>query len=38
MSLENTYQCSGGQALIFACSGAADVGEIADRKRNPGGR
>ncbi len=23
--------CSGGPTLIFACSGAADVGEIADR-------
>ncbi len=23
--------CSGGQTLIFACSGAADVGEISDR-------
>lgn len=23
--------CSGGPKLIFACSGAADVGEIADR-------
>jgi len=23
--------CSGGAKLIFACSGAADVGEIADR-------
>ncbi len=23
--------CSGGPRLIFACSGAADVGEIADR-------
>lgn len=23
--------CSGGARLVFACSGAADVGEIADR-------
>ncbi|MDQ5985131.1 MAG: hypothetical protein CSYNP_00835 [Syntrophus sp. SKADARSKE-3] len=23
--------CNGGTALIFACSGAADLGEIADR-------
>ena len=23
--------CSGGTTLIYACSGAADVGEIADR-------
>ena len=23
--------CSGGSRLIFACSGAADVGEVADR-------
>lgn len=27
---ENTCACSGGPKLIFACSGAADVGEIAD--------
>jgi uncharacterized metal-binding protein len=31
MSEEKTYTCSGGPTLIFACSGAADVGEIADR-------
>ncbi|MBN2181781.1 MAG: putative zinc-binding protein [Sedimentisphaerales bacterium] len=29
MSNENI--CSGGPKLIFACSGAADVGEISDR-------
>ncbi len=29
MSQKNS--CSGGPKLIFACSGAADVGEIADR-------
>ena len=29
MSQENS--CSGGPRLIFACSGAADVGEIADK-------
>lgn len=23
--------CTGGQTLIFACSGAADVGEVSDR-------
>jgi uncharacterized metal-binding protein len=28
---EPTCGCSGGPRLIFACSGAADVGEIADR-------
>ena len=26
-----TYGCSGRPKLVFACSGAADVGEIADR-------
>jgi uncharacterized metal-binding protein len=26
-----TCGCSGGPKLVFACSGAADVGEIADR-------
>jgi len=26
-----TCGCSGGPRLVFACSGAADVGEIADR-------
>ncbi|MCF7955995.1 MAG: putative zinc-binding protein [Phycisphaerae bacterium] len=31
MSKENTYACSGGAKLIFACSGAADVGAIADQ-------
>jgi uncharacterized metal-binding protein len=31
MSQENPHLCSGGPKLIFACSGAADVGEIADR-------
>ena len=29
MTKENL--CSGGPKLIFACSGAADVGEISDR-------
>ena len=28
---ENKNVCSGGPTLIFACSGAADVGEISDR-------
>ena len=27
----NTSNCSGGPTLLFACSGAADVGEIADQ-------
>ena len=31
MSKENSCSCSGGPRLIFACSGAADVGEIADK-------
>jgi len=31
MSAEKSSVCSGGPKLVFACSGAADVGEIADR-------
>ncbi len=31
MSTGQSCGCSGGPKLIFACSGAADVGEIADR-------
>ena len=31
MSQANTCACSGGAKLIFACSGAADVGAIADQ-------
>ena len=31
MSTENNSVCSGGPKLIFACSGAADVGLIADK-------
>ena len=31
MSPEKSCQCSGGPKLIFACSGAADVGAIADQ-------
>jgi len=31
MSTKKSCSCSGGPRLIFACSGAADVGEIADR-------
>ena len=31
MSEEKSGLCSGGPKLIFACSGAADVGEISDR-------
>lgn len=30
MGAENTGGCSGGPRLIFACSGAADVGAVAD--------
>lgn len=31
MSLEKSGLCSGGPKLIFACSGAADVGAVADQ-------
>ncbi len=31
MCAEESNVCSGGPKLIFACSGAADVGEISDR-------
>jgi uncharacterized metal-binding protein len=31
MSSQQFCGCGGGTKLIFACSGAADVGEIADR-------
>ncbi|HOK65375.1 MAG TPA: putative zinc-binding protein [Anaerohalosphaeraceae bacterium] len=31
MTSGNSCACSGGTTLIFACSGAADVGAIADR-------
>ena len=31
MNDKNVCECSAGPKLIFACSGAADVGEIADR-------
>jgi len=31
MNEEKSNVCSGGPTLIFACSGAADVGEISDR-------
>jgi len=31
MAEQNTRICSGGPKLIFACSGAADVGAIADQ-------
>jgi uncharacterized metal-binding protein len=31
MCAEKSNVCSGGPVLIFACSGAADVGEVADR-------
>jgi len=31
MNDRNSNECAGGPRLIFACSGAADVGEIADR-------
>jgi len=31
MCAEKANVCSGGPVLIFACSGAADVGEVSDR-------
>jgi len=31
MGQQNSCSCSGGPRLIFACSGAADVGAIADQ-------
>jgi len=31
MNRESSNECQGGPKLIFACSGAADVGEISDR-------
>jgi len=31
MNQKSSPQCCGGTELIFACSGAADVGEIADQ-------
>lgn len=31
MCAEKSDVCSGGPTLIFACSGAADVGEISDK-------
>ena len=31
MSAQKSCECSGGPTLIFACSGAADVGAIADQ-------
>lgn len=31
MSAQQSCGCGGGPKLIFACSGAADVGEIADK-------
>jgi uncharacterized metal-binding protein len=31
MSTANPHECAGGEKLIFACSGAADVGAISDR-------
>ena len=31
MGNTNSHECAGGEKLIFACSGAADVGAISDR-------
>ena len=31
MVQDNACACSGGPTLIFACSGAADVGEVTDK-------
>jgi len=38
MSEANSGACSGANTLIFSCSGAADVGEIADRTARKLGR
>jgi len=29
--MSNAHECAGGEKLIFACSGAADVGAVSDR-------
>jgi len=29
--MSNAHECTGGEKLIFACSGAADVGAVSDR-------
>jgi uncharacterized metal-binding protein len=29
--MSNAHECAGGETLIFACSGAADVGAVSDR-------
>ena len=29
--MANPHECTGGDTLIFACSGAADVGAISDQ-------
>lgn len=29
--MANVHECAGGETLIFACSGAADVGAISDQ-------
>lgn len=29
--MSNTHECAGSEKLIFACSGAADVGAVSDR-------
>ena len=31
MAEQNSCSCSGGPTLVFACSGAADVGAVADQ-------
>ena len=31
MNNANPHECAGADKLVFACSGAADVGEISDR-------
>lgn len=29
--MSNAHECAGGETLIFACSGAADVGAVSDQ-------
>lgn len=33
--MSNAHECSGSEKLIFACSGAADVGAVSDRAARP---
>ncbi len=31
LEMGNAHECAGGETLIFACSGAADVGAVSDQ-------